>query len=118
MAFSKMAGLDVIPRKPSSLIIFFRSPLSKMLRRMKSSHGDWPYASKPFKGFAPCAALMLGMVVVVVMLLLLYTGQSAEDYLTSVQTEPPRNSPLSHGFSETPRLRQPLQAGACRAPRW
>src|SRR5258708_16083509 len=71
MAFSKMAGLDVMPRKPSSLIIFFRSPLSKMLRRMKSSHGDWPYASKPFNGFAPCAALMLGMVVVVVMLLLL-----------------------------------------------
>src|SRR5258708_18115575 len=115
MAFSKMAGLDVMPRKPSSLIIFFRSPLSKMLRRMKSSHGDWPYASKPFNGFAPCAALM-GMVVVVVMLLLLCTGYSATHYLTSLQTEPLRNSTLS--VSETLRLRRPLQVGACGALRW
>src|SRR6266702_2850175 len=118
MAFSKMAGLDVMPRRPSSLIIFFRSPLSKMLRRMKSSHGDWPYASKPFNGFAPCAALMLGMVVVVVMLLLLCTGYSATDYLTSVQTEPLRNSTLDCGFNETLRLRRPLPVGVCGALRW
>src|SRR4029434_4273632 len=42
-----------------------------MFRRIKSSHGDWPWANKPRKGFPPRTALAFGRVVVVVMIDLL-----------------------------------------------
>src|SRR6266404_5680266 len=71
MAFSKIAGLDVMPRKPSLAIIFFRSPFRRIFRRIKSSHGDCPYANRLFSGFPPCTAFTLGIVVVVVIIFLL-----------------------------------------------
>src|SRR3712207_6348003 len=42
MAFSKMAGLAATPRRTSSSIFFFRSPVVSMARRMLSYQMDWP----------------------------------------------------------------------------
>src|SRR5438445_8665861 len=43
MAFSKMAGLEVTPPRPSSSTRRLSSPPEMRVRRMKSSQTDWPY---------------------------------------------------------------------------
>src|SRR5438445_5073534 len=52
MAFSKMDGLEVIPRSPSSSISCFSSPDAIIPRRMKSIQMLWPQASSFSKGFS------------------------------------------------------------------
>src|SRR5205085_12286395 len=42
MAFSKMVGFEVTPRRSSSSIFFFRSPVVIIARRMLSYQMDWP----------------------------------------------------------------------------
>src|ERR1044072_5435567 len=42
MGFSKMVGFEVTPRRSSSSIFFFRSPVVSMARRMLSYQMDWP----------------------------------------------------------------------------
>src|SRR5215217_3208300 len=42
MAFSKMVGLEVTPRRSSSSIFFRRSPVVSIARRMLSYQIDWP----------------------------------------------------------------------------
>jgi hypothetical protein len=42
MAFSKMVGFEVTPRRSSSSIFFCRSPLVIIARRMLSYQIDWP----------------------------------------------------------------------------
>src|SRR5262245_32523918 len=51
MAFSKMVGLEVMPRSPSSSIIFCSSPESIMPRRMLSSQKLWPWVCSSLRGF-------------------------------------------------------------------
>src|SRR5262245_31174011 len=52
MAFSKMAGFDVTPPRPSSSTRRLSSPPAIRLRRMKSSQTDWPYCLRAATGFA------------------------------------------------------------------
>src|ERR1044071_3311228 len=42
MAFSKMVGFEVTPRRSSSSIFFRRSPVVSIARRMLSYQMDWP----------------------------------------------------------------------------
>src|ERR1051325_1785557 len=42
MAFSKMVGFEVTPRRSSSSIFFCRSPVVIIARRMLSYQMDWP----------------------------------------------------------------------------
>src|SRR5687768_13073123 len=42
MAFSKMVGFEVTPRRSSSSIFLRRSPLVSIARRMLSYQMDWP----------------------------------------------------------------------------
>src|SRR5205085_7076471 len=42
MAFSKMVGFEVTPRRSSSSIFFARSPDVSIARRMLSYQMDWP----------------------------------------------------------------------------
>jgi hypothetical protein len=42
MAFSKMVGFEVTPRRSSSSILFFRWPPVSSARRMLSYQMDWP----------------------------------------------------------------------------
>src|SRR5664280_1725736 len=51
MAFSKMDGFEVSPLTPSCSISPWISPLSRALRRRKSSQTLCPKFSKPIKGF-------------------------------------------------------------------
>src|SRR5437016_11447323 len=44
MAFSKIDGLEVTPRSPSSAISLVSSPLFSKSRLTKSSHTDCPYS--------------------------------------------------------------------------
>src|SRR5262249_39138853 len=67
--FSKIAGFDVMPRSPSSLIICFRPPPVSRSRPMNAIQGDWPYSSRPFSGFTPA---VFGFVTEVAIKLLLY----------------------------------------------
>ena len=46
IAFSNMAGLEVMPFSPSSRSVRFRSPARMKLRLTKSSHGDCPNSSR------------------------------------------------------------------------
>src|SRR5262245_14687481 len=55
MAFSKIAGFDVTPPRPSSSTRRVSSPPAMRLRRMKSSHTDWPYCLSAATGFATAA---------------------------------------------------------------
>src|SRR6476469_4978715 len=55
MAFSKIAGFDVTPPRPSSSTSRFNSPLVIRLRRMKSSQTDCPYCLSAATGFAATA---------------------------------------------------------------
>src|SRR5262245_50709613 len=55
MAFSKIAGFDVTPPRPSSSTRRVSSPPAIRLRRMKSSHTDWPYCLRAATGFATAA---------------------------------------------------------------
>src|SRR5258706_15813315 len=50
MAFSKMAGLDVTPPRPSSSTRRDSSPPAMRLRRMKSSQTDWPCCRRAATG--------------------------------------------------------------------
>src|SRR5258708_1118786 len=47
MAFSKMAGLEVTPPRPSASTSRLSSPLTMRLLRMKSSQGDCLYCARP-----------------------------------------------------------------------
>src|SRR5215510_7923530 len=51
MAFSKIVGLDVTPRRPSSAIIRARSPLSSIARRMLSYQMLCPSFCNSISGF-------------------------------------------------------------------
>src|SRR5262245_39951755 len=55
MAFSKIAGFDVTPPRPSSSTRRLSSPPAIRLRRMKSSHTDWPYCLRAATGLATAA---------------------------------------------------------------
>src|SRR4029078_3071970 len=55
MAFSKMAGFAVKPPRPSSATRRLSSPPTIRLRRMKSSHTDWPYCLRAATGFVTAA---------------------------------------------------------------
>src|SRR5262245_4243955 len=52
MAFSKIAGVEVTPPRPSSSTRRLSSPPAIRLRRMKSSHTDWPYCLRAATGLA------------------------------------------------------------------
>src|SRR5579871_3196118 len=52
MAFSKIAGFDVTPPRPSSSTYRFSSPSTMILRRMKSSQTDCPYSRSAATGLA------------------------------------------------------------------
>src|SRR5882672_12876499 len=59
MAFSKMAGLAVTPRTPSSSIIRFNSPDRISLRPIRSSHGLCPNSFSLAAGFMITPTLLL-----------------------------------------------------------
>ncbi len=55
MAFSKMAGLAVTPRMPSSSIMRFSSPERINLRPIRSSHALCPNSFNLAAGFIFCS---------------------------------------------------------------
>src|SRR2546428_733782 len=61
MAFSKMAGFEVTPPRASSPTRRFSSPPAMRLRRMKSSHTDWPYWRREATGLATAAGRKDGL---------------------------------------------------------
>src|SRR5260370_27717068 len=51
MAFSKIAGFEVTPVRPSRLIRVASPPLATKSRARKSSHTAWPYSVRDLRGF-------------------------------------------------------------------
>src|SRR5215204_6809473 len=59
MAFSKMAGLEVTPRRDSSRTSRSSSPCSIRERRIWSSHGEVPASSSAARRSLVCAAVAI-----------------------------------------------------------
>src|SRR6266404_6619989 len=72
MAFSKIAGLEVLPRRPSLSMYFFNPPPVSRSLRTESIQGDCPRVRSALSGLVPAPVAILGTVVVVVIIVLLH----------------------------------------------